>query len=188
MLAFTSVYFFEMSLFNGLWVIGVKKFRLRSRQPAPVAERHARRSLAEALAEVLWPVAGLAVVGFFIPAIIGLSSALSKTLSTNSEILLAASPHAGSVDLKRRLSARRARRRPASLLREPAQPRPAKPGAIVAAQVGDLGRRSAGSERRAFIAVLPVCRRRAPRRGPLRGRPSRPHRGAANDGRGRQYG
>jgi len=113
---------------------------------------------------------GLAAVGFFIPAIIGLHSALSKRLSTNSEILLAASPHAGSVDIKRRLSARRARRRPASLLREPAQPRPAKPGAIVAAQVGDLGRRAAGRDPSRLHRPGPLCRRRAPRRGPLRGR------------------
>jgi hypothetical protein len=166
-----------------------QKFRPRSRQPAPVAERHARRSFAEALPKSLWPVAGLAAVGFFIPAIIGLSSALSKTLSTNSEILLAVSPRAGSVDLQR-LSARRARRRPASLLRERRQPRPAKPGAIVAAQVGRPRaqiRRQQTSHLHRRAPRLPAPR--APKGAASRtGARSRPHRGAANDGRGRQYG
>ena len=146
----------------------------------PLRLQNAMRGEAfRSFAEVQWPVAGLAAVGFFIPAIIGLHSALSKTLSTNSEILLAASPRAGSVDLQR-LSARRARRRPASLLRERRQPRPAKPRSH---------RRRPGGRPRAQIRrqgpVAPsspcslVCPRRAPRRGPLRGRARPPGRIAA---------
>jgi len=79
------VYFFESRFFNGLQPIQTRKFSPTRRQPVLVANGDAATRVG-----VVMPVAEFAVVGLVIPAIIGLASALSKTMSMGSEILSAA--------------------------------------------------------------------------------------------------
>src|SRR5689334_19261550 len=77
-----------MSVFNELRAVGVKNFVPQRANPLRLQNAPARRSFAE----VPRPVAGLAAVGFVMPVIIGRSSASSKRLSTNSEILCQVRP------------------------------------------------------------------------------------------------
>jgi hypothetical protein len=95
MLAFTSVYFLESGLFNGLRPFGVKNFSPIARHPFWLQTATQRRFV-----DVSRQSRGFAELELIIPTMIAVVSALSKKMSMASEIRLATLGDRGeSVDL-----------------------------------------------------------------------------------------